>query len=76
MPVYTWRSGKPNEDDTFVDDIAFDSTLTEEDMEVRLFPDESWTKDELLAWCEEHDIIVPSHATKAEILDLIKEASE
>lgn len=37
-------------------------------------PSESWTKDQLLAWCEENDVTATASMTKTEILAAITEA--
>jgi len=75
MPTYTWRKGEGSSY-TAPPVAPPDNTTVTEDVEVQLAPDDTWTKAELLAWCEEHGIEVPSYATKAEILDLIEEAGE
>lgn len=73
MPVFTWKSGAPNETDTGPPEIAEDPVTVTEKVEPEVLPDETWTKADLLAWCEEHDIDVPDYWTKREILELIEE---
>jgi len=75
MPTFSWRTGGTYSV-TDPPETSPDNTTATEDVELVAVPDETWTKADLLAWCEEHGIDVPSYATKAEILDLIQEASE
>lgn len=73
MPTFRWKSGAPNESDTGPPEVVEDPVTVTEEVDPVPMPDETWTKAEILAWCEEHDIEAPDHWTKREILELIEE---
>lgn len=73
MPVFRWKSGTPSETDTGPPEIVEDSVTVTEEVQPETIPDATWTKADLIAWCDEHGIEVPPYWTKREILDLIEE---